>query len=207
MTGICGASSRLATPHPGSTCPFAPGLGDRGSELVHRACCPGKVFAGCRPPHHAADSTCKAGCQECQVSPGEGLGAGGLCAAVPSRFSPSLSSGKAWAWAAPPRTLEPVAGGGAEAGPRWLLLRFCGGGTVARLVTAEKAPQVAAPWGGDPGLASLLFGGPSLSSALPQKAVGPRSCALGSVLTQGEGPEAAGGLGLQATGGVQPVST
>lgn len=163
MTGICGASSRLATPHPGSTCPFAPGLGDRGSELVHRACCPGKVFAGCRPPHHAADSTCKAGCQECQVSPGEGLGAGGLCAAVPSRFSPSLSSGKAWAWAAPPRTLEPVAGGGAEAGPRWLLLWFCGGGTVARLVTAEKAPQVAAPWGGDPGLASLLFGGlPSL---------------------------------------------
>lgn len=34
------------------------------------------------------------------MSPGEGLGAGGLCAAVPSRFSLSLSSGKAWAWAA-----------------------------------------------------------------------------------------------------------
>lgn len=57
------------------------------------------------------------------MSPGEGLGACGLCAAVPSRFSSSLLREGMGMGCPGPHTPEPVVHGGAEAGPRRPLLR------------------------------------------------------------------------------------
>lgn len=162
MTGICGASSRLAMPYPGSARPLAPGLGDRGSELVHRACRPERcLLDGAHPPTWL---TPPAGLAARSVRCHLGRGWGPVaCVQLSPPASLSPSSGKAWAWAAPDPTPRSPS---CTAVQRQALAGPCSGlqsGTAARLVTAEEAPEGAAPWGGDPGPASLLFRGlPSL---------------------------------------------